>query len=160
MNAGNSYVIEMLYPIAHEFGGSDRFFSYRDVAGAGGNYCDDPFTVAPAVAMKGYGSSFGTVDSLGNLDRYGVELRFCGARGQNVAFVLCQASENLPYLGGRLAFAEDNLGHALAERSVVVDFGETKVFKGKVAETSYRFVRGEFARSDIFEKAAKRGSVH
>ena len=66
MNAGDSYVVEMLDAIAHEFGGDDRFFGNRDVAGSGGNHRNDALSVAlrsrcrTIARASGRYSAFGT----------------------------------------------------------------------------------------------------
>ena len=42
------------------------------------------------------------------------------------------------YLRGAFALAEDHLRHAAAERAMLVDLGEAKVFKGQVAQALKR----------------------
>jgi hypothetical protein len=46
-----------------------------------------------------------------------------------------------------LRFTEDHLGHALTQRAMVVDMGETQVFEGQVPQTGQRrvHVRGSIA---------------
>jgi hypothetical protein len=56
--------------------------------------------------------------------------------------------------------AEDHLGHALAEGAVMVDFGETQVFKGEMAEAGYGFVGRYFLGLNLGEKIAEVFRVH
>jgi hypothetical protein len=78
----------MLDAVAHQFGGDYGFFGYGDVAGPGGNYGDDSFAVALAVALKGNGAGQRAVFGFRDLGGYGSVLGFGGARGQDVSAVI------------------------------------------------------------------------
>ncbi len=160
VDAGYSDIVEVMDRVAHEFGGDDRFFGYGDVAGSGGDYGDDAFAVAAAVALKGDGAGEGTVFGLGDLGADGFVLLFCRAGGQDVAFVVGQFCEDFGYLGGSFAFAEDHFGHALAEGTVVVELGEAEVFEREVAEAGDGFVGGQLLGADLGEKGVEGGGVH
>jgi hypothetical protein len=150
----------MLDAVAHEFGGDYGFFSYGNVAGAGGDYRDDSFAVEVAVAVEGDGSGERAIDGFGDLSRYSVELFFSRARGEDIAFVLGQLRENLRHLSGRFALAENHLGHALAQGAVMVDLGEAQVLEGEMAEALDGFVGRELFGADLFEEAGQGSGVH
>ena len=57
---------------------------------------------------------------------------------------LGQSRENFGHLSGSLALAENHLGHALAEGTMVVDLGEAEVFEREMAETLHGFVGDSF----------------
>ena len=56
-------------------------------------------------------------------------------RGQHVAAGLRHAGKDGCHLRGGLAGGKDDLGHAGAQRAVVIELGETEVFKGQIAQT-------------------------
>jgi hypothetical protein len=87
-------------------------------------------------------------------------LVFGGSRGEHIAVVGGQAAEDAGYLGWRFAWGEDHLGHALAQGAMVVEFGETQVLEGQVAEALYRLVGGESAPANLIEQFFQRLGVH
>ena len=42
------------------------------------------------------------------------------------------------HLRGGFAFGEDHLGHSGAQRAVMIEFGETEIFKGQSAQALQR----------------------
>jgi len=92
----------------------------------------------------------------------GLELFFGGAGREDVAvFVMGgKVDENLCHLGGRFALAENHLGHALAEGTVVIDLGEAEVFEGEMAKALDGLVGGELFGANFVEEAGQGGGVH
>jgi hypothetical protein len=160
VDAGDSYVIDVLNVVAHEFGGDHGFFGYGDVAGSRRDDHDYSLAVTLAIALEGDRFCQGTVLGLVLMIRGcgvsecgedGGVLFFGGTRGENVAAVGGQAEEDGGYLGWRFAGGKDHLGHALAEGAMVVDFGEAQVLEGEVAKTIYGFVGGETLFPDLLK---------
>ena len=89
MDAGYSYVIDVLDVVAHQFGGDDGFFGYGDVAGSGGDYHDHAFAMLLAVALENDGSCQRTEFCLGYGGGYGGVLVFGGTGGQDIAALGC-----------------------------------------------------------------------
>ena len=129
VNAGNADVVQVLNFVAHHFGGGYRLFCDGDVAGAGGDYGDDSLAIAFAIPFQGDGSGEGAILHRLHFRGHGFKLFDSGPRGQHVPAVLCQPAEDAGDLGGGLTLAENDFGHALAQGAVVIDFGETEVFK-------------------------------
>ena len=65
-----------------------------------------------------------------------------------------EASKNPCDLRGRLPFSQDDFRHAIAQRAVMVDFSESEIFEGQMAEASDGVVGREFAFADLLEKFA------
>ena len=63
-------------------------------------------------------------------------------------------------LVGLLARRVDGLGHALAQRAVVVDPGEAEIGEGQAAQLGHRVVGGDGAGSHVVEQLTKAGLVH
>jgi hypothetical protein len=68
--------------------------------------------------------------------------------------VFGEAGEDSCNLRGRLAFAENDLGHAISQSAVMIDFGETQIFERQMAEAGDGVVRREFAFTDLHEEFA------
>ncbi len=160
MNARDSDVIEMLHAIAHQFGGDDRFFCHRNVAGARGNHSNNALSVASPIALQRNCARQRTILSLGNLRDHSLELFFGRTRGEHVAFMLRQAGEDPGHLRRRFAQAENHLGHALPQGAVMIHLRESQVFKWKMAEASNRLIGRELLGPDLIEQMAKRDAVH
>jgi hypothetical protein len=65
--------------------------------------------------------------------------------------MLRQFREDSGGLRRRLPFSEDDLGHPGAQRSMVVDLGETNVFEGKVAKAVHRLIGRDFSFAHFLE---------
>jgi hypothetical protein len=61
---------------------------------------------------------------------------------------------------GRLAFAEDDLGHALTERAMMIDHGVAEIAVGEVAQLAERRVDVDFACAHRVEQRAQLHRVH
>ena len=61
---------------------------------------------------------------------------------------------------GRLSLAEDDLGKAVAEGTVVVEFREAEILEGEVADAVEGRVDAGCAAAHVFEQAAKVIFVH
>ncbi len=160
VNASDSYVVEMLDAVAHEFGGDDGFFGYGNVAGSGGDDRDDAFAVALAITLERDGSGQRAVFGFGDLGGDGFVLLFGGASGEDVSSMLGKTGEDGGNLSGRFPFAENHFGHAYAERAVVIDLGESQIFERQMAETLHRLVWRELFGADLLEEAAQGSGVH
>src|SRR5208337_5606081 len=116
VNAGDSYVIDVLNVVAHQFGGDDCFFSYRDVAGSGRDDYDYALAAPLAIALEHDGARQGTIfraaHMVGECGGYGGVLFFGGTGGEHVAAVGGEAGEDGGHLGWCFAGCEDHLGHA------------------------------------------------
>jgi hypothetical protein len=67
---------------------------------------------------------------------------------------------NSDHLVRRLAFGENHLGHAVSERSVVIDLGVPQILERHVAEPLDRAVGIDIAAAHLFEKRAELVLVH
>src|ERR1019366_910330 len=160
VDAGDSYVVDVLDAVAHQFRGDDRFFGYRDVAGSRRHDYDHSLALFLAVALEHDGPRQGTILGAGQGGGYGGVLFLGGAGCQHVAAVGGEAGEDVRYLAGRFALGKDHLGHALAQGAVVVELGETEVLKGQVTEALDGVVGGETLFSNLLEEMAKGLGVH
>jgi hypothetical protein len=160
MNAGDSDVVEVFDFIAHDFGGYDGFFRDGDVTGSGGDHGDDSLAIFLRIALQNDSAGEVAIFDGANFFLYGGKLFFAGARGQDVATVLGETGKNSCHLRRRLAFSEDDLGHAIAQGAVVIDFGETEIFKRQMAQAGDGIVGREFAVADLLEKLADGFGVH
>jgi len=51
-------------------------------------------------------------------------------------------------------FSENDLGHSCAQRSVMIDFGESEIFERQMAQAIDCVVRGNLTFADLLEKLA------
>jgi hypothetical protein len=65
--------------------------------------------------------------------------------------VFSEAGEDSGDLRGSLAFAEDDFRHSISQGAVMVDFGETEIFKRQMPETRDGIVRRKFALAYLLE---------
>jgi hypothetical protein len=70
-------------------------------------------------------------------------LKFFAIRpgGEDVVVEFCHSRENLSYLRGSLARRINHLRHTDPQGAVMVDFRETKIFKGKMAQAMNSLLR-------------------
>ena len=61
---------------------------------------------------------------------------------------------------GRLALAEDDLGHALAQRAVVIDGREAEVAERQALELGHRVTDGDVAGADALEELTQKPRFH
>jgi len=146
VNSGDSYVVDVLDVIAHQFRGYDCFFGYRDVTGSGGHDHDHALAARLAIALEDDGAREWTIVGLGHMvsecGGYGGVLFFGGSRRQHVAAVGGEAVEDFGDLAGRFALGKDHLGHALAQGAMMVELGETQILKRQVTQALYGLVGG------------------
>jgi hypothetical protein len=50
-----------------------------------------------------------------------------------------------------LPLAENHLRHARAQAAMVVDLGESQIFKRQMTQALHRIIGREFPRADLFE---------
>jgi hypothetical protein len=67
---------------------------------------------------------------------------------------------NSDHLVRRFAFGENHLGHAVSERSVVIDLGVPQILERHVAEPLDRAVGIDIAAAHLFEKRAELVLIH
>ncbi len=82
------------------------------------------------------------------------KLFFGGAGGEDVAAVFGEAGKNSGDLRRRLAFAENDFGHADAQGAVMIDLGEAEIFEGQMTQARNGVVGRELALAYLFEKLA------
>jgi hypothetical protein len=87
VDASDSYVVDVLNFVAHQFGGYYCFFGDWDVAGSRGDDYDHAFAVPFAIALEHDGSRQWTIFCAGRGGGYGGVLFFGGPRGEHVAAV-------------------------------------------------------------------------
>jgi hypothetical protein len=107
VNAGDSYIVDVLNVVAHQFGGDYGFFGDGDVAGSRRHDHDYSLAVTLAITLERDGSCQRTILGLPLVisersDDGGV-LFFGGARGENIAAVGGEAREDSGDLGWRFA---------------------------------------------------------
>src|ERR1700689_252806 len=125
MNAGNANVVEMFDFVAHDFGGDDSLFGDGNVAGSGRDHGNDALAILHGVALQDNGAGEFAIFGAANFFLYRGKLFFAGARSQDVAAMFGQACENSRDLRRRLAFSENDLGHARAQSAMMIDLSET-----------------------------------
>src|SRR5208337_2023251 len=124
VDAGDSDVVDVLNIVAHQFGGDDCLFGYRDVAGSGGDDHDHALAAPLAITLEHDGASQGTIlcavclvgqiagqifgRIVGQGGGDGGVLFFGGAGREHVASVEGEAAEDARYLAGRFARGEDH----------------------------------------------------
>ena len=81
-------------------------------------------------------------------------------RDQHVARVFEQAPGDGDNLLRRLAFTEDHLRHAVAQRAMVVHLGEAQILERHVAQAVQRAVHIHCAGAHLFEQLPKLLLVH
>jgi hypothetical protein len=182
VDAGDSDVVDVLDAVAHEFSGDDGFFGDGDVAGSGGEDGDGAVSAEFAGVVEGDGSGEGVVLRLGSVvptfrkarnvghplfilvfmegGGDGFELGFGGAGGQDVVAVGGEADKDFGDLCGSFSLGKDDFGGSLAEGAVVVDFGESEVFEGQVAEALDGLVGRDALFLEIREQLAQGLGVH
>src|ERR1035438_8720073 len=136
MDAGDSYIVEMLNGVAHQFGGDESFFGYGDVASACGDNCNYAFAVALAIALQDDGASEWTIFSFWDLGGDGFVLLERGAGGEDVAFCVMdrETVEDAGQLRGSFALSEYDFGHADAKSAMVVNLGEAQIGRASCRE--------------------------
>ena len=83
-----------------------------------------------------------------------------GAGDQDVAGAGEKALGDGDHLLGCFAFGEDDFGHAVAERAMMVDFGEAQIFKGQVAKALDGAIDIHFPRAHLFEQRPELVLIH
>ena len=156
----HSNVIDPFNFVAHQFGRDHCFFGNRNIAGPCRNYSDQAPAVVFAISPQDDGARriFKLRATNGFLHRS--KLIFRGPRDQNILPVLRQLPENSRHLCRRLSRSENHLRHSGPQRAVMVHFGKSQVFKGKMPEPVDGIVSREFARSYPLEKFANGLGVH
>jgi hypothetical protein len=160
VDAGDSYVIDMLNVVAHHFRGDYSLFGYRDVAGASGDDDDDSLAVLFAIALEHDGASEGTKLRSGHSGGDGCVLFLSGTGREHIAAMCGQAAEDFGNLARRFALGKNHFGHTLAQGAMVVDLDKAEVFKGQMAEALDGVVGGEALLSDLLEQLAKGLGIH
>src|SRR6202020_1200006 len=129
--------------------GDDCLFGDGNVAGAGGDDGNGPFTVLLRIALQNDGArEFAILDAADFLF-YGRELFSVGAGGENIAAMFGEARENLRDLHWCFTFTENNLRHACAQGAMMIDLGEAEIFKRQMAQAGDAFIGRELAPADI-----------
>ena len=162
MNAGDADIVEAVDAVAHELGGELGFFGDGNVAGAGGDDADDPFTSDLAIAFDGDGSGERVKFRCVVQALHGREGFFVGAGDQNIlAGVSAEhAFGDFGDLAGRFAFAENNFGKTLTQSPVMVDFGKSQVFEGQMFQAFDGSFAREFAGANGFHQLHELRFVH
>ena len=83
-----------------------------------------------------------------------------GAGNKNVFRAREQCVRDADDLVRRFAQAEDDFGHPVAQRAVVIDLGEAEILEGHVAHAFHGFVNAAGAAADAFEERAKLFFTH
>jgi hypothetical protein len=81
-------------------------------------------------------------------------LGFGGTSRHDVSVVVREPAKDFGYLPGRFALGEDNLGHSLAEGTMVVELGKAEVFERQMAQALNGFVGSETFTPDLVEDLA------
>ena len=66
-------------------------------------------------------------------------------------FALDHGADNFRDLGWRLTFAKNHFGEALAQRTMMIDFGEIDVFKRQVLEAFQSGSGAEFFALNVLQ---------
>jgi hypothetical protein len=77
-----------------------------------------------------------------------------GTRGKNISPVFRKPGENACDLGGSFPLAQYHFRHSIAQGAVMIDLGESKILKWKMAQTIDRVVRRDRALANLLEKTA------
>jgi hypothetical protein len=84
----------------------------------------------------------------------------CNPGNQNIRTTFQQRSRDADNLFGGFAESEDDFGHAVPQRPVMVDLGEAEVFKGHVTNSGDRLVDLDRALANLFEEGAELSFIH
>jgi hypothetical protein len=145
--------------VAHNLGRDHGFFRDRNIAGAGRNHSNDSLAVAGAVALQDYRAGKLAIFDGADFLSHRRKLLLVGARGQDVAPMLCQTREDARYLRWSLAFSKDHFRHAGAQSPVVVDFCESQIFKWQMSQARHSVIGREFAFTHLLKKISDRFRV-
>jgi len=163
MNASNADIVERIGAIAHHARGEQSLFGDRNVAGTGGNDQDGSLPPNRGVAFDGDGPGNG-VKFGGAADTFDGGVDFLvGAGDQNVVmrvFVADHGADNFRHVVRRLSLAKNDFGIALAQSTVVVDFGDADIFEWQVLEALHPGFRGDDALAHSFQKLQNLFGVH
>jgi hypothetical protein len=160
MDAGDPDIVDGIDGIAHDFGGKLGLFGDGHVAGAGADDGDGALAGDGAVAPEADDAGTGEILALGEAAGDGFGALPVGAGDEDVAGVVEDDGGDFGDLVGRLAFGEDDFGHAMTERPVVVHFGEAEVFKGHMPHARHGGIDVHGALAHLFEESAKLVLVH
>ena len=104
-----------------------------------------PFHVLFVITLQDDGSCHFPVLGSPNFFLYGGELLLIGAGGKDIAALFGQLCENGCDLYWSLTLAQNDFGHSVPQGAMVVDLGESEVFKRQMAQARYGVVGSEFA---------------
>lgn len=167
MNAGNANIVKFINAVAHHASGERRFFGDGNIAGAGGDDENRPFARDFGAALdsddagermevrSACGSSVGFLHSG---EDFGV-----GAGDENVLariFFPEHGTNDFGNLLRRLAFSKNNFGKALAQRAMMIDFREAKVFERKMLEPFDGRAGGKFPSAHGFQNFQQVCLIH
>ena len=150
VNAGDADVVDGFGVVSHHARAEQGFFGDGNVAGACGDDGDGAFPQNLIIALDGdyagIGMKFGGfAEAFYGSEDFGVH-----SSDQDIVAggLLEHGADDSGDLLGRFAFSEDDFGEALAERAVMIDFGEAQVFKGEMLEALDGGVAGQFPALD------------
>jgi hypothetical protein len=159
VNAGDAHVVEALHGISHNLGCHHRLFRHRNVAGSRRDHRDRALAIFRLVTPQGNGAGLLVIHRPRKFLLHRRELFFVGARRQHVAAMFRETRKDPGNLRGSLALPEDDLGHAHAQPPVMIDLGESQVFKRQVPQTIDRVIGREFPRAHLLKQFSNGSSV-
>src|SRR5580700_12203706 len=154
MNAGHAHVIKMLNLVAHDLGCDYRLFSNRNVAGSRRDHRDNSLAIFLFVPLQNDCPRQFVVLGPTHFLFYCGELLFASPRRKKVAVMLRQSRKYLRQLRWRLALSKYHFRHAYPQRAMMIDLGESQIFKRQMPQALDSFVGRNLSRTDLLEKFA------
>ena len=161
MNSRDAHVVEVLDRVAHEFGSNDGLFGDRDVAGSRRYNSDGAFAIGVRIALAA--QSLAPVRDI--LRRALFSLLRQTVFYRRVWRGRCRraspaAQKSAPLATGSCALRRITSGMPARSTAMMVHLGETKIFKGQMAQAVDGIVGREFALAHLLEQFADGFGVH
>ena len=129
MDARDADVMDRIDFVTHDLGGYLGFFGNRQIARACAQDSDLTFAEYGCVALNANGTRIRIVARIGMVGPDALR-RFGGrASDQHIACPREQCGGDRGDLVGSFPFAEDHLGHAVSQGSMMIHLGEAQVFE-------------------------------
>ena len=136
MDAGDADVGDQLDGVAHQARGNGGFFGNGQVAGAGADHADGSFA-GGGVRLRERDGAGGFVILRARLSGATASKALAVARVASTLPPACaMCAKIVRHLCCGFALGKDDLGHAGAQRAVMIELGEAEIFKGQIAQAA------------------------
>src|SRR6185312_3510125 len=160
MDTGDADVVDGIDFVAHDFGGDLRFFGDENIAGAGADDGDASFAGYGAVAPEADRAGDGKMLAFRKGFEYNARGFRRGSGDENVFRTREQGARDGDDLIRRFAQAENDFGHPVTQRAVVIDLGESEILERHMPHAFHRVVNAGGSGADVFEERTKLFLTH